>query len=117
MGGLIDYHCVNHHVKMGKLLLLALLFLAFIPGVLLTVNFGFKNPMVANVVHAFAFAFVYSVISHLYWSHLRHKKMKMARHLEQAIMAEIQMEQMAQLKQMVHHVALQNTSTKCSEPN
>ena len=111
MGGLIDYHCVNHHVKMGKFLLLVLLFLAFIPGVLLTVNFGYKNPMVANVVHAVVFASVYSLVSHLYWSHLQHKKMKMARHLEQAIMADIQMEQIAQLNQMMQHVAI-----RCSGP-
>jgi len=117
MEGLIDYHCVNHHVKMGKFVLLALLFLALIPGVFVTVNLGYKNPMVANVIHAVVFASVYSLISHLYWSHLHHKKMKMARHLEQAIMMDIQMEQLGniQLNQMMQQVALQKLASKCTE--
>jgi len=118
MDGLIDYHCVNHHIKMGKFFLLSILFLALIPGVLVTINLGFKNPMVANIIHALIFAFVYSVISHLYWSHLHHKKMKMARNLEQSIMAELQMEQLGQIQmnQILQGAVLQNLAKKQQVP-
>ena len=115
MHDLIHNHCHNHHVKMCKFVVLFLLFVALVPGVLLTITFGFKNKMVPVLVHGAIFAVVYSALSHAYWAHKHRAQQKMLRHLNQAIVEEIQMEQLAnvQMNQMVQNELLSNLASKC----
>lgn len=114
MHGLIEYHCQQHHVKMCKFLLLVVLFIAFVPGSITTISFGSKNPYAPIVIHAVLFAFLFTLICHMYWSHLQHKKMKMARRMSQAIMEEIQMEQISniQMNQMYQQRAIDSIASK-----
>jgi len=108
-------HCVNHHWKMIKLITLVLLFVALVPGVLLNIKLGSSNKFVPIFIHGTIFAVVYSVMSHMYWSHMKHKHMKMMRHINKAVNEEVQIEQLAniQLNQMMHAEMMNNLSSKC----
>jgi hypothetical protein len=101
---------------MFKFLLLAGLFVAFVPGVLVTLDFGFKNKFVPILIHAAIFAFIYSAVSHCYWMHMKHRHHRMMRHLNQDLMNEVQMEKLDQLQlnQMMQNDMLSALSTKCS---
>jgi uncharacterized membrane protein len=104
---------------MIKFFLLFVLFVAFVPGVLLSITLGSKNKMVPVLIHGAIFAIIYSFLSHLYWSHKKHMEHKMARRINQAINDEIQMDQLAhvQLNQMVQNEFLSQLAAKCGNKN
>jgi len=100
---------------MCKFVVLFALFVALVPGVLLTLDFGFKNKMAPVLIHGAIFAVVYSLLSHAYWAHKHRAQQKMLRHLNRAIVDEIQMDQLAhvQMNQMVQNEILADLVTKC----
>jgi hypothetical protein len=108
-------HHHHHQVKMCKCVFLFLLFVALVPGVLVTINFGLKNKMVPVLIHGAIFAVIYSCLSHAFWVYKQRAQQKMMRHLNQAIVEEIQMDQLAnvQMNQMVQNEILSNLATKC----
>lgn len=109
-------HHHHTHIKMCKCVLLFVLFVALAPGVLVTINLGFKNKMVPVLIHGAILTVIYSCLSHAYWVYKQRKQQKMMRHLNQAIVEEIQMDQLAnvQMNQMVQNEILSDLATKCS---
>ena len=71
--------------------------------------------MVPVLIHAAIFAVTYSCLSHAHWVYKQRKQQKMMRHLNQAIVEEIQMDQLAhlQMNQMVQNEILSDLATKC----
>lgn len=115
MCNLLHEHCVNHHWKMCKCLLLVVLFVAFVPGVLVTLDFGFKNKFVPILIHAVIFASIYCAASSVYWAHMKDKHQRMMRRLNKDLMNEVQMEKLdrLQMNQMMQNDMLSSLSTKC----
>jgi hypothetical protein len=104
---------------MCKCLLLALLFVAFVPGVLVTLDFGFKNKFVPILIHAVIFASIYCAASHLYWMNMKHKHHRMMRQINKDLINEVQMEKLdrLQINQMMQNDMLSALSTKCGGNN
>jgi hypothetical protein len=100
---------------MFKFLLLAVLFVALVPGVVLNLNFGSKNKWVPLLVHGAIFAFIYSVASHAYWARMKHKHAHHVRQMNQELTNRVHMGQIAmvQMNQMVQNEVLNNLVVKC----
>jgi len=101
---------------MCKCVLLFILFVALVPGVLVTINLGFKNKMVPVLIHGAILAVIYSCLSHAHWVYKQKQQQKMMRRLNSAIMDEIQLDQLAtvQMNQMVQNDILSELATKCT---
>ena len=114
-------HCHRHHhyVKMVKFVMLVGLFVALVPGVLLTLNFGLKGKLAPVLIHGVIFAIVYCGLSHAYWCYVKNQHMRMRRKINQALMEEAALEQIVNVRMHQEHQEhlLASLAKKCDGGN
>lgn len=98
----------DHVITLGKFLVLFAMFVAFVPGVVLNVTGGSKDPLFPIVIHGFAFALVYSILSYVYWFHVKNERMEKHRYMNQLLMEEAEAARMERLEAAVNGLVAAN---------
>jgi hypothetical protein len=88
----------HHMITLGKFLVLFALFVAFVPGVLLKITGGSKDPFFPVIIHGFAFALVYSILSYIYWFHKEAERVQKQRYMNQLLMSQVESERLDRLE-------------------
>lgn len=83
---------------LGKFLVLFGLFVAFVPGVVMKVTGGSKDPFFPVIIHGFAFALVYSILSYIYWFHKEAERVQKQRYMNQLLLAQVENERLDRLE-------------------
>ena len=92
-------------ITLGKFLVLFGLFVAFVPGVVLKITGGSKDPLFPVIIHGFAFALVYSILSYIYWFHKEAERVQNQRYINQMLMAQAENDRLDRLEEAVSAVA------------
>lgn len=92
-------------IMLGKFLILFALFVAFVPGIVMKVTGGSKDPLFPVIIHGFAFALVYSILSYIWWFHKEAERVQNQRYINHMLMEVAENERLDRLEEAVAAVA------------
>lgn len=88
-------------IMLGKFLILFALFVAFVPGIMMKVTGGSKDPLFPVIIHGFAFALVYSILSYIWWFHKEAERVQNQRYINHMLMEVAENERLDRLEEAV----------------